>query len=145
MLWQKCLKVFAVESGSAVGNLTEISLVLPMPFHPSPHLNYLFGRQPFQGCNPYLARFIFTGEDANFAPNIESQRIWQRLAEYLTDGLAFWNHHGVHHPFLLEDYDGQGTVYHRHYHAIFNHEEGNPKGAVATLPENIRQNIVSVR
>ena len=63
------------------------------------------------------------------------------MAEYLVDGVAFWNHHGVHHPFLLKEYQGQGKVYHRHYHAIFNHERGDPMGVDAPLPPSIRQSI----
>lgn len=115
-----------------------------MPWHPSPPLNFLLGRQPYQGCDPASARFIFVGEDANFAPDIEAQPIWPRVAEYLTDGVAFWNHHDVHHPFLLEEYQGQGKVYHRHYHGIFNHEQGDAAGAKAPLPAHIRQRICFV-
>ena len=43
----------------------------PMPFHPSPRLNFYFGRRPYQGADPSNAQHIFIGEDANFAPDIE--------------------------------------------------------------------------
>ncbi len=115
-----------------------------MPFHLSPEVSFLFGRQPFQGCNPSSARFVFVGEDANFAPDIELQPIWPRVAEYLNDGVEFWNRHGVHHPFLLPEYNGQGTVYHRHYHSIFTRDQGDPSGAEAPLPSGIRQSIAFV-
>lgn len=115
-----------------------------MPFHPSPHLNFLFGRRSYQGCDPATARFIFTGEDANYAPDIEAQPIWPFVTEYLTDGVAFWNHHGVHHPLLLGNYQGQGMVYHRHYHAIFRHEGGDSGGVKAPLPACIRQGVCFV-
>jgi hypothetical protein len=112
-----------------------------MPFHPSPRLNFYFGRRPYQGADPSNAQHIFIGEDANFAPDIEEQAIWPCVEEYLTDGVAFWNRHGVHHPFLLEGYDGQGAVYHGHYSAIFNHGGGVANGVAALLPANIRQSI----
>ena len=81
-----------------------------MPFHPSPRLNFYFGRRPYQGADPSNAQHIFIGEDANFAPDIDEQAIWPYVEEYLTDGVAFWNRNGVvHHPFLLEEYEGQGA------------------------------------
>ena len=112
-----------------------------MAFHPSPALNFYFGRKPYQGADPSSAQHIFIGEDANFAPDIEEQEIWPHVEEYLTDGVAFWNRHGVHHPFLLVEYEGQGAVYHGHYNAIFNHEGGVADGVPAPLPTNIRQSI----
>ena len=112
-----------------------------MPFHPSPRLNFYFGRRPYQGADPGNAQHIFIGEDANFAPDIEEQAIWPCVEEYLTDGVAFWNRHGVHHPFLLEGYNGQGALYHGHYNAILNHEGGVANGVAAPLPVNIRQSI----
>jgi hypothetical protein len=92
----------------------------PMPFHPSPPLNFFFGRWPYQGGDPRPAQYIFIGEDANFAPDIEAQPIWPYVVEYLRDGVAFWNNHGVHHPFLMEGYQGEGRPYHAWFSRIFN-------------------------
>lgn len=30
------------------------------------------------------------------------------VVEYLTDGVTFWETHGIHHPFLLKSYKGDG-------------------------------------
>ena len=112
-----------------------------MPFHPFTLLNFHFGRRPYQGADPSNAQHIFIGEDANFAPDIEEQAIWPSVEEYLNDGVAFWKRHDVHHPFLLEGYNGEGDVYHGHYNAIFNHEGGVANGVAAPLLANIRQSI----
>ena len=38
--------------------------------------------------------------------------------EYHEDGVAFWLRHGVHHPFLLPEYRGDGRRYHRTFSRI---------------------------
>lgn len=91
-----------------------------MAFHASPQLNFYFGRWPYQGADPRPAQYIFIGEDANFAPDIETQPIWPYIVEYLRDGVAFWSKYGVHHPFLLDCYRGEGRSYHAWFSKIFN-------------------------
>ena len=112
-----------------------------MPFHPSPPLNFYFGRRPFQGVDPSNAQHIFIGEDANFAPDIEAQEIWPQVEDYLLDGVQFWANHGVHHPFLLPGYNGQGSPYHRWFDWVFNHEDGRGNAPKVPLPPSIRNGI----
>ncbi|MFN7782142.1 MAG: hypothetical protein ACK5PG_05340 [Lysobacterales bacterium] len=83
--------------------------------HPSPALNALFGERPWQGADPLAARILFVGLDANYAADIESSPIFPALLDYHCDGAAFWRRHGVHHPFLLPQYRGDGLRYHRNF------------------------------
>lgn len=83
--------------------------------HPSPALNTLFAERPWQGADPLAARFLFIGLDANYAADIESSSIFPALLDYHRDGTAFWRRHGVHHPFLLPEYRGDGLRYHRNF------------------------------
>lgn len=83
--------------------------------HPSPALNTLFAERPWQGADPLAARFLFIGLDANYAADIESNSIFPALLDYHRDGAAFWRRHGVHHPFLLPQYRGDGLRYHRNF------------------------------
>lgn len=90
--------------------------------HPSPDLQKLFASVPvpYQGQDPRNARAIFVGLDANYAPELFSYPAFRdRILEYHRDGAAFWKRHGVHHPFLLEDYPLQrtsgGVPYHRKF------------------------------
>ena len=80
--------------------------------HPSPELKSLFARQPYQGAEPSSAKFLFIGLDANYDASIENTPIFQNVLEYHQDGVAFWRRHGVHHPFLLSQYRGDGRRYH---------------------------------
>lgn len=86
--------------------------------HHSKILNKLFGNKPFQGANPDLAEFLFIGLDANYSPDIESSPIFPQLCEYHSDGVSFWKKYGVHHPFLLPEYSGDGLHYHRSFARI---------------------------
>jgi hypothetical protein len=112
-----------------------------MPFHPSSALNFYFGRRPYQGADANTAVNIFIGEDPNFAPEIEAQVIWPKVAEYLLDGGSFWAKHAVHHPFLLPGYNDQGRRYHRWFDRVFNHENGNGDAPRVPLPASIRDSI----
>jgi hypothetical protein len=87
-------------------------------FHPSEELTRLFVRSPYQGVEPAKATFLFIGLDANYAPGIEAQPIFAKVVEYHSDGVSFWREHGVHHPFLLPDYSGDGHFYHRTFARI---------------------------
>lgn len=80
--------------------------------HPSVRLRELFRRKPYQGANPEASRFVFVGLDANYAPTIEAGPLFASLLRYHEDGPAFWRDTGVHHPFLLPSYKGDGRRYH---------------------------------
>jgi hypothetical protein len=57
------------------------------------------------------------------------------------DGVQFWANHGVHHPFLLPGYNGQGSPYHRWFYWVFNHENGDRNAPRVPLPLSIRNGI----
>src|SRR4051812_18140893 len=86
--------------------------------HPSLELNLRFRHRPFQGAAPSAATFLFIGLDANYDENLERSPSFQTVLEYHRDGVAFWRRHGVHHPFLLPDYRGDGWRYHRTFARI---------------------------
>lgn len=83
--------------------------------HPSRRLSELFARKPYQGVAPEEARFLFVGLDANYAADIERSPIFPDLLAYHEDGPGFWRNNGVHHPFLLPQYAGDGRRYHRNF------------------------------
>ncbi|MET0551179.1 MAG: hypothetical protein ABW002_18135 [Xanthomonas sp.] len=83
--------------------------------HPSAALRRHFIARPFQGAAPWDARFLFVGLDANYAPDIERSPIFAGLVRYHQDGVDFWQRHGLHHPFLLHGYRGDGRRYHRNF------------------------------
>jgi len=80
--------------------------------HPSRILTECFSRRPYQGAHPESARFLFIGLDANYAPQVESSTIFRDLLRYHEDGPDFWRTAGLHHPFLLPHYKGDGRRYH---------------------------------
>jgi len=86
--------------------------------HPSQVLTALFAHRPHQGGAPETARFLFVGLDANDAADIERSPIFPGLLAYYEDGPAFWRRHGVHHPFLLPQYTGDGRRDHRTFARI---------------------------
>jgi hypothetical protein len=86
--------------------------------HPSPILNGHFRRRPYQGVPPDDARFLFIGLDANYAADVEDSPIFSDLLRYHEDGPSFWRKTGVHHPFLLPEYRGDGRRYHRTFAKI---------------------------
>jgi hypothetical protein len=86
--------------------------------HPSDRLHDMFRAKPYQGARPQEAEFVFIGLDANYAPDLESTRAFQDVLEYHEDGVAFWQRHCVHHPFLLPTYSGDGRLYHRNFARI---------------------------
>jgi hypothetical protein len=86
--------------------------------HPSRELASHFARRPFQGAEPSVATFLFVGLDANYDASIERSPLFQSVLEYHQDGVAFWRRHGVHHPFLLSQYTGDGRRYHRNFARI---------------------------
>jgi hypothetical protein len=86
--------------------------------HPSIKLKEIFTAKPYQGIAPEQASFLFIGLDANYDAAIESHAIFPLILEYHRDGVAFWQKHGVHHPFLLSGYTGDGKLYHRSFARI---------------------------
>lgn len=62
--------------------------------------------------HPQSARFLFVGLDANYAADVEGSPIFPSLLKYHEDGPRFWRSTGVHHPFLLPQYKGDGRRYH---------------------------------
>ena len=84
-----------------------------MEKHPSQELQNLYRNRNFQGANPNDAKILFVGRDPNWAIDVEKMNVFEKVKEYLIDGVAFWNKHSVHHPFLLQDYKGDGKRYHR--------------------------------
>lgn len=94
--------------------------------HPSSELNVLFRHRPYQGVELEAATFLFIGLDANYDPNLERSSSFRSVLEYHQDGVAFWRRHGVHHPFLLPEYRGDGRCYHRAFARIgFTPEHAN--------------------
>lgn len=93
--------------------------------HPSNILKELFQSKPYQGASPDQAKYLFVGLDANYAPNVEHSSSFQDILDYHTDGVSFWLKHGLHHPFLLPNYKGDG----RRYHVIFSNLGFSPKNA----------------
>ena len=81
--------------------------------HPSKLLNDLYKESNHQGARPDLAKFIFVGRDPNWAFNIETQDMFGKVLEYLSDGVRFWEKYKIHHPFLLPNYKGDGKRYHK--------------------------------
>jgi hypothetical protein len=86
--------------------------------HPSKELNALFEYRPFQGCDPLTAVFLFVGLDANYDKDIENSTILQEILNYHSNGVEFWRRCGVHHPFLLSHYRGDGRRYHSNFARI---------------------------
>lgn len=83
--------------------------------HPSAKLQALFRKRPFQGGQPENAEFLFVGLDANYAADLERAPAFGSIVEYHDDGVAFWQRHRVHHPFLLPSYRGDGRRYHQKF------------------------------
>jgi hypothetical protein len=97
-------------------------MATPYDIHPSAELRELFAAPPipFQGQDPQKASVIFVGLDANYAPELfDTGNFRERIIEYHKDGVAFWQCHGVHHPFLLPEYPLPGTQGGRPYHRKF--------------------------
>ena len=86
--------------------------------HPSQELRTQFRHRPYQGAEPSVATFLFVGLDANYAPDLERSPSFVKVIEYHQDGVEFWRRYGVHHPFLLPEYHGDGRRYHRTFARI---------------------------
>jgi len=103
--------------------------------HSSKILNELFQEKTFQGVSPEKAKFLFVGLDANYADNIESQIIFDKIIEYHSDGVSFWQKYKVHHPFLLDGYNGDGKKYHKNFTRLgFQEKDANLISFIELLP-----------
>ncbi|MEM1154847.1 MAG: hypothetical protein AAGI44_11960 [Pseudomonadota bacterium] len=88
--------------------------------HPDPELNRLIASHefPHQGQDPRHACAVFVGLDANYSGVLtEHAAFMPFILDYHRDGVGFWQQHGVHHPFLLDQYplpkNTGGVPYHR--------------------------------
>jgi hypothetical protein len=86
--------------------------------HPSRTLHERFLVKPYQGVKPESSTFLFVGLDANYCKNIQDNEIFSQLLEYHEDGPRFWINKGVHHPFLLPSYSGDGKLYHKNFSRV---------------------------
>jgi hypothetical protein len=78
---------------------------------------------PYQGQDPKLATVLFVGLDANYSAEVfATEAFRERILEYHRDGVKFWKHHKIHHPFLLDEYplkkNRGGVPYHRKFQAM---------------------------
>ena len=96
--------------------------------HPSEPLRTAFTVRPYQGAAPENATFLFVGLDANCAADVADSPIIPELLAYLSDGVAFWQRTGVHHPSLLPGYgNADGAKYHRTFANIGFRPEHAPR------------------
>lgn len=86
--------------------------------HPNEELNLAFASKPYQGVAPEEAKYLFIGLDANYDRDIHKNSAYAEVIEYLQDGVSFWEKYGVHHPFLLPTYRGDGQFYHKSFSRI---------------------------
>lgn len=86
--------------------------------HPNEELNNAFSRKPYQGVAPEVAKYLFIGLDANYDKEIHENEAYAEVIEYLQNGVTFWEKYGVHHPFLLPTYKGDGQFYHKSFSRI---------------------------
>ena len=86
--------------------------------HQNKKLQELFSRKTYQGADPASAQFLFFGLDANYAPDIGDKHYFSEVVSYLEDGARYWKERGVHHPFRLPEYKGDGKHYHNRFAEI---------------------------
>jgi len=97
--------------------------------HPSPELNEIFRRRPFQGQDPEQSRVLILGNDANYSADISAHDFFRRIVEYHADGIRFWRKRGTHHPFLLPEYPFDKRIGGVRYHSNFAKMEFSPRDA----------------
>ena len=51
--------------------------------HPSPRLNELFAKRPYQGVDPIHAKYVFIGLDANYAEDVDQIKTAAEIYEWL--------------------------------------------------------------
>lgn len=87
--------------------------------HPSQELKDIYTARPFQGQDPAQARVVIWGRDANYSCRISNHVFFHQILLYHENGVAFWEEHQCHHPFLLPDYpflrNTDGVPYHSRF------------------------------
>jgi len=87
--------------------------------HPNRDLIDLFKDKPYQGVDPYKAKIVIIGNDANYSPDISKHVFFEHILDYHSDGVRFWKKYNTHHPFLLSDYPfdkrKHGVKYHKNF------------------------------
>jgi hypothetical protein len=86
--------------------------------HPSEELLVLCRERPYQGADPTVCKFLFVGQDANYHPDLAFLPVFEHVLAYHRNGVQFWVEQGVHHPFLLPSYRGDGRRYHLNFSKI---------------------------
>lgn len=86
--------------------------------HDSETLRKLYKGKPYQGQRPDLAKVLIIGQDANYPET--SEKLLETIKEYHADGVAFWEKHDVHHPFLLSEFSSEvgGIRYHKQFRKL---------------------------
>ena len=87
--------------------------------HPSVKIQEIFNKRPFQIQEPEKAKIIFLGFDANLDANIEQDEIFfNKMLQYLYDGIRYWKRKGYHTPMLDPEYKGGGRKYHIRFNKL---------------------------
>jgi hypothetical protein len=79
----------------------------------------IFKAKPYQGQGPEKEKVLFVGRDANYPDLPCKHPFFERIKEYHRDGVAFWEKHEVHHPFLCDDFPFPRNAGGRPYHKNF--------------------------
>lgn len=84
--------------------------------HPSEQLQNMFMSHPYQIQTPEKAKVIFLSLDANWDINIENDSVYfNETLRYLSDGVKYWETEKIHTPLLKDNYNGDGTRYHKQF------------------------------
>lgn len=84
--------------------------------HPSEQLQNMFMTHPYQIQTPEKAKVIFLSLDANWDINIENDSVYfNETLRYLSDGVKYWETEKIHTPMLKDNYNGDGTRYHKQF------------------------------
>lgn len=84
--------------------------------HPSEQLQNMFMTHPYQIQTPEKAKVIFLSLDANWDINIENDSdYFNETLRYLSDGVRYWETEKIHTPMLKDNYNGDGTRYHKQF------------------------------
>lgn len=90
--------------------------------HDSLELKALFSDRPFQGKDPWDAKVMFVGLDANYPKTIHQDEDFMKILRiYHSAGDQYWERYKEHHPFLTEYYKKryyEGWPYHDRFSQI---------------------------
>jgi hypothetical protein len=101
-----------------LGNSEDNGATVIYKNHDSDTLRKLYKEKPYQGQHPDLAKVLIVGQDANYP--VMGDALLKTIKEYHEDGVAFWEKHDVHHPFLLPDFSSEvgGIRYHKQFRKL---------------------------